>query len=268
MNWMLPASRPDRWFPANTMSMHHPPEPGRLVAYDHAVWRVIEVNPVPADLWTEHDHQAVRGVKPAYRNVAEPAVVVIRPVQITSDDVKARNHDKHLRHHSFTTWYVYQDEHYPVCALCGEPPPCRERMGQRFATRELDRMTRFENPGVCPACEEPVTGRQKSLTFADNMEIPAGPPVTFHLRGKCWTAAAQYEQQWVQADPTQRRATLSCAGHITNHNDGTYECTELANCSGPAAIHPSYASCDCSSCNTQGRFNCKPSPTARQAGTA
>jgi hypothetical protein len=188
----------------------HPPTVGALVVHDHTVWRVVEVNPIPADRWTDHDRQSLRVLKPAYHNTATPAVVVLRPAGITGDDPRDRDRDKHYRHYWGRTWYVYPDEHYPVCRTCGEPVPCRERLNQRVAERALAEMGKYETPGVCPACGDLVTTRQKAVTYPGNLEIPGGPDVTFHAgRRECrWTAGC-YEKRWLAADPDRRRPLLT-----------------------------------------------------------
>jgi hypothetical protein len=92
-------------------------------------------------------------------------------------------------------WYVYPNEHYPVCASCQEPMPCREREAERIATQVMDDLARYETPGVYPSCREPVSSRQKAITFPVNVKIPGGPPVTFHAgRGACQYAATEYQK--------------------------------------------------------------------------
>ena len=167
------------WCGDGTSRSHTPPEPGTLIAHEHAVWRVIEITELPREKWTERDFEDwLHGVG------GTTMVVVLRPVRITSTDVRARDHDMHYRWPRYLGWDVYPDEHYPVCSACGEPTPCRERVGQRVGAREMERMGRYETPGICPACLTPVTSRQRSLTFEDNVELPGGPPVTFHVREK------------------------------------------------------------------------------------
>lgn len=267
----IPISVEDRWYPDKARPTVLPPKVGDLIAWDHSAWRVIDVSPVPLDKWTDDDHRWVQQIKPAHRRAAEPVMVVVRPVAVTGDDPRSRDHDKHLRHRHGATWYIYPDAHYPVCASCGDPTPCREMSAQRIAEGAMAHMSRYETAGVCPACREPVTSRQKSLTFSENLEVLGGPPVTFHVgRYGCRYSAAKYETRWVAADPNRRRATLSCLGHVTNHNDGTYDCTQLAECPGPVAHHPSYATCRCPDCHARGSFGCHPKPNAtlnlRQAG--
>ena len=259
----------DRWYPDRARTQYKMPAVGDLIALDHAAWRVVEIRPKPEDLWTEEEREAMASYyRPDDVRAVWPCNVVVRPAHITGDDPKLRRHDRHYRvpggHR--VMWHVYPDEHYPVCATCGDPTPCRERTAKREAEQAVKAMSRYEMAGVCPACEEAVSARQKSLTFHDNLEIPGGPPVTFHLRGECRRTAANYEQRWVAADPERRRHTLTCPGRLTNHNDGTYDCTQLGECPSPTARHVSYSTCRCPDCHarpwTWGR-GCRPDPKAR-----
>lgn len=227
-----------------------------MVAYDYAVWRVISIQRCPEEKWTDRHREEVQVYGP---NVA-PMIAVLRPAGITSHDVRARDHDKHF----FCTrlglwqWQVYPDEHYPVCASCSGPLPCREKEAERVAQAEIAQMGRYEIPGICPACREVVTSRQRSVTFPENLELPGGPPVTFHLRGECFYVAGEYEKRWVAADPGRRRCTLTCRGHVTNHGDGTYDCTALDDCPGPGARHTSYQVCHCPGCRSLPGWDCNP----------
>jgi len=234
-----------------------------LWAFEHEVYRIIEVNPTPETDWTDAERAFVHGLKPEFQRRHAPRHIVVRPISITSQDVRARDHDRHFRFGGHMSLYVYSDEHYPVCAECHEPLPCRTQMAERVAEAAIERMSRYETAGVCPSCGEAVTTRQRSQTWPDNAMIPQGPPVTFHLRGRCHWSAVEYEKRWVQVDPERRRTILSCKGHVINHNDGTYQCSELTGCPGPQARHPSYTVCRCPDCHARGRFGCTPSPNAR-----
>ena len=253
-----------RWHPRGTRPTYSPQSPGDLIAWQHAVWRVRSIEPIPEDMWTDEDRNAARIYKTGN---GTPVMVVVRPPHITSDDVRARDHDKHLRHRGGREWHVYPDAHYPICAQCLEPLPCRDEIGRREAERSMKRMERFLSPGVCPACEQVITTRQKALTFDENLEMPGGPPVTFHVgRSDCRYAASEYEKRWVAASPAGRVTTLSCPGQVVNHGDKTYECTEYELCRGPLAFHEEYRSCDCKPCRVNGAFTCHPWPdsTLRQ----
>lgn len=206
---------------------------GEFVAFDHEVFRVIRVHEKPSD--TER-----------------PWRVILRPAHINTGDVRDRDHDKAYRATKHTWFDVYPNEHYPICATCKEPLPCRDQMAEKLSARGAEEFERYTTAGVCPACQEPVSQRQKSMTWEDNAIVPGGPPVTFHMRSACWGYARGYEQQWVKLDPERRKAALTCAGRYTSHHGGSMDCTELGECPGPRAWHgsgeshhPGYSTCHC-----------------------
>lgn len=243
---------PYRWYPSGTTS-ERSPAVGALVAHEHQVWRVVSFTKRPRELWSDEAREMVA----KYGSYYAPYAIVLRPLD-AGDDPKDRGRDVHLESRGYL-WDVYPHEHYPVCASCQEPLPCRERMAETTARNAAEQMGRFETPGVCPACQKPVSARQKSLTFPDNLEVPGGPPVTFHVgRHSCRNSAADYEKRWVAADPERRKATLSCVGKATRHNDGTYECTKFGDCPGPEAEHAAYMTCSCPGCHAGGPFDCHP----------
>lgn len=222
------------------------PRVGDLLAWRHEVWRVREITLVPEVDWSERDRTYMDRIKPEVRDQYAPKHVVIRPVRIGGSDVRDRDHDVHLRAQvgTFRAWDVYPNEHYPVCVACHEPMPCREEMARREGESAMRKMNRYTTPGVCPACNEPITSRQRSLiTFDENVKVPGGPPVTFHLRGGCRGGAIDYEKKWVAADPENRRTTLSCPGHVQRHTDGI-ECSEGPLCPGEKLPHRSVGVCD------------------------
>lgn len=247
---------------------HYKPQPesGDLIAHNHAVWRVISIETCPEEKRGDHHREQVM----MYGDSYVPVIVVLRPPQISSDDIHARDHDKHFRVSGACHWQVYPNEHYPICGTCHEPLPCREREGEKLAHQEIQKMGRYETPGICPACEEVVTKRQQSLTFSENLELPGGPPVTFHLRGQCHYKAGEYEKQWVAAEPSRRRVTLTCPGTLTNHSDNTFDCTEMDECPGARARHDSMTICRCPECfaRTGGQgWSCCPRPTDIRNGS-
>lgn len=203
-------------------------------------------------------------LKPPYAHEERPYVVELEPV---SGGRKRRHLGAGGRRS--VHWDVYEDpEHYPICACCGGPTPCRWQEAKKAGEQAVRTMTRFELAGVCPACGEVVTKRQRSFTWPDNVEVIGGPPVTFHTRSHCWSSAREYERKWVADAPEQRRAKLSCVGRVITHGDGTYECSELADCPGPQASHNGYTTCRAygsSGCvddagRAAGRFGCNVSP--------
>lgn len=255
----------DTWAPEAARPERGVPEVGWLVGHEHQVWQILRVTPWPRDKWTEEDRErvAARGVK------AAPVNVWMRPhgVALPADPVAARVLEKSFSARPYhTLWWVMRDEHYPVCHRCGEPPPCREVWAGAVASRHMKELARFETSGVCPACAEPISKRQKSITFSENLRIPGGPPVTYHRRGRCFWGALTYEKEWVAADPKRRRVQLACPGVVTNHGDGTYECTEGADCRGRDTNHDGYQSCGCRVCYVNGHFGCYPKPGAVRRG--
>jgi hypothetical protein len=242
---------------------HGLPGHGDVVVHEHKVFRVVEVRLIDESEWTDQTRRRVNVYKPELRHQFLPAHVVLRPIEITDDDPRARDHDKHYRTPPGYTWDVYPNEHYPVCAACHEPTPCREELGRRVAEQAVERLGRYEDPHVCPSCLEPFTQRQKTVTFEANVEIPGGPAVTYHRRGKCFSGAYQYEQRLAKAD-ADYAPRLLCLGTLTNHNDGTYECSQSARCGGPHLHHDAYQTCRCADCNANGPFGCHPPSTARR----
>lgn len=257
------------WRPLGAHPERKTPPVGSFVAYQHAAWRIVEISDAPVGEWTDSDfsgHTESQTFKKPYQGW-KPQIVVLRPAHITADDPRSRDHDLHLRTTTpLVTWYVYPNGHYPVCAHCGEPVPCRAQLNDEIAAEQMTRMSRYETSSICPACNEPVTKRQASITFEENLVVPLGPPVTFHRKSKCIGSAINYEKHWVAAGD-RRKPTLFCPGHLTNHNDGTYDCTEFDICPGSAVQHQGgYAMCRCPDCWarpwTWGK-GCHPAPNAR-----
>ena len=129
---------------------------------------------------------------------------------------------------------VVLDEPYPVCSHCGELMPCTEEWVETLVARDIEKTARYQNPAICPACEEPITTRQKTVTFDTNLYVPLGPPVTYHLRQKCLYKAITYEKEVAKATGIDPR--LSCSGYLTLHCLLPDQCTNPT-CPGPDARH-------------------------------
>lgn len=131
-------------------------------------------------------------------------------------------------------------EHYGLCHACGELTPCSEVWTATVSDAAAAQSARFEVEGICPSCQEPVTARQKSHRFEENLRVPLGPPVTFHARSKCAGGAVRYDEQ--VAKSTGREPRLSCAGLSTTHLDGHRQCTNVT-CPDFNVRHRSWAMC-------------------------
>lgn len=167
------------------------PEPGTIIAVKRGenwgAWRVVETG-------TVNGETAVR----------------VRPMRLDGhpDPVRAAATDRHFSWPNRCIWYELP-EHYPVCRLCSELVPCRHVVLEHQGKVALDRMDRYDMPGVCPACKGPVTQRQASRTFDVNLHVPGGPPVTFHLRKACAMGedgALAYEQKVNKSSVAAREA--------------------------------------------------------------
>lgn len=182
-----------RWYPLRAQTHYGRPAVGSLIAHDFAVYRVLEVADRPIDLWEPGDREYVEAFKPAFRARHEPYMVVLAPVA----GGKGRHYYAGGRRH--TRWRVYPSEHYPVCAKCQEPAPCRDEVAGEAAKSASKMLERYLTTGVCPNCQEPITHRQKSVRYDENTRFPGGPPVTFHVgRRDCRHAAEKYAESLTQ----------------------------------------------------------------------
>lgn len=148
---------------------------GALVGVDFKLWRVVEVSTRPADLVERGRTHAV---------VLEPLTGGQR---------------LHLACAEFTRFHGFTSEHYPVCRSCGDLMPCREQIIEQTVQAAAEELRRYDIPGVCPACEEPVSQCQLRQTWPHNLVAPTGQPVTFHLRGQCVGEASAYDERWRKA---------------------------------------------------------------------
>lgn len=231
-------SRPRSWTPLLTERRRRP-EQGNLIALDHAVWRVTLVADLPLtdddrDVWmdsgmpdlaTWHGRpyragvQWVAGVKPDW--AGEDGTVDEACVDIRADNSW-----------SGAKWDVYPTSgRWPQCSCCGEPMPCRAEVQDVEVAAALVQVEKFAKrlPGCCWGCEEPITRRQRSVTYAgDNLDLPGGPEVRFHTRDSCFHTACRYELRWIAIDPRRERVLTypKCPGILVVHGDGSSECRD------------------------------------------
>ena len=232
----------ERWTPA-MREAHYDRRPpvGRLVAHRRQPWRVIAVHDVPSDEWTEQERDA-------WLDERMPDPWRRRPFLVDVEDPQGTPGRMRVGPQHTPTWHVLP-EHYAVCVSCGELAPCIEHTSMIQAQRVMERVERDMRtlPGCCPACQEPITRRQESVTFTgENLLVPLGAPdPTYHLRNACRSGAARYEEMWVKADPTRPRSllTLSCEGGVIVHHDGSAECHGAPDCPSVHARHRYYAAC-------------------------
>lgn len=248
------------------------PAVGDLVAYDYRAWEVMDVT---VRDFADGDQEHASGYRPQYRDEMRPYSVTLRRVHGAHHDRENSRQEIGLGIRAFTYggFDRYQNGRVPLCSCHNQPWPCLEADQQTQAEKELKAAERELRvlPGCCPACEEPVTSRQRCITFGGpNVRNPLAEGPTFHLRRACYGAAARYEEAWVAAEPGRPRSllTLSCSGTVIVHDDGTAECfgADGSDCPSTYAKHRSHMACYVQS-HGCGR-GCTPSghPGTRQSG--
>ena len=212
-----------RWRPVGGSPVYNPADlaAGQIIAIDcdglrHRPWRVETVRLADDDRYS----------------------IAICPHGVDLASEQAGRGSVSIHRHGSGVYLL--DERYPVCSHCHELMPCSDTHIGAQVEADARRTERFETPGICPACLEPVTGRQQSVTFGDNLHVPLGPPVTFHTRTRCFEEALRYDEQ--VAESTGCRPELSCAGTLTRHVGLSAECSELR-CPGNQARHARVAHC-------------------------
>lgn len=148
---------------------------GAPVGVDFKVWRVVEISERPPDL-------VERG---------RTHTVTLEPL--------TGGRRLHLLCAEFVIFHRFTSEHYPVCHNCGDLMPCREQLIEQAVQTAAEELRRYDIPGVCPACEEPVSQRQLRQTWPRNLIALTDQPVTFHLRQQCAGEAIAYDHRWRKA---------------------------------------------------------------------
>lgn len=210
----------ERWTPRDgTLTYGDKLVPGQVIALDVAGMR--------HKPWVIHD------VRP--RDEGRTSLIL----RSVGDQFDFAQHNQPISMGRHAYVWVLAD-HYSICNRCGDIQPCAEVWTERISDAVAERAARYEVAGVCPACETPVTRRQRAYHFEDNLFVPLGPPVTFHARHRCAVSAADYDRAVAAA--TGRDPRMSCEGLHTHHLDDFHECTNVT-CPGTQWRHRTYARC-------------------------
>lgn len=186
-------------------------QPGELIAWreDRRPHRLVEVREIPDDLWGDHfDSLWAQHGSP---DVARPTWEY-RPVSLVVT-TPSGGRPRHLRCSAGSEVYVL-DEHHPICAACGQVPPCHDADITAQVAREMEAMDRvMQIPlGHCLGCGEYVTQRQDGVRFpGPNLWRPDFPEgsALFHARRACSGWRRSYE-----ADLEKRSATADGANRV------------------------------------------------------
>lgn len=217
----------DRWYSSQPTQSVNTTEltTGQIVIADRRPFRIDHVRELPSSEWPRRFIEAWRE-----RGMPDTSTWWDRPFHVTGI---WEDPDEDTRSHMTTapagySWDVLP-EHYAVCRLCGELPPCSHVHNERIMERAAERMAEDMAilPNACHGCREPITSRQKSFTFpGPNLIRPdfGDNTAIFHTRGACLGALRSYDKRWAAAEPDRTRLFF-CEGTRTWHHDGTPECT-------------------------------------------
>lgn len=226
--------QPRYWNPLGATMIYGRPEPGRLIAHHHAVWRVLEVNDLE---WSDHDRDRWLAARMPDPWLQAPYQLVIEyvagarpqwaPPQGPVDVAEVRRRPAERFDNG---WYVLPESgRWPQCSCCGEPMPCRAELQDRQINHGMRLVDKWHSrqPGQCWACGEELTRRHKTIAYeGENLDFPGAHPPRFHLRRSCSYSAEQYELRWLAVDPRRERKLTwpQCTGLLVVHGDGSSEC--------------------------------------------
>ncbi|MDX3343472.1 hypothetical protein PV409_36545 [Streptomyces sp. ME02-6979.5a] len=220
---------------------------GSIIVLEREPWRVLEIKEKPEDLWPAQYEEAwqrtftewveyeagratgeldswglPRKERPepiraewSYR----PINLVIQPV----DSPKAKP-----RHIVVPVSYDWQTlpEHFTICRLCKELPPCRHVEMERTISAEVDKADRLMAipRGACLGCGETITSRMKATRFpGPNLWRPdwGTDSAVFHARRQveCSNGVWRYEKQWREQGLNVLNPTLP-DGNESEPNEG------------------------------------------------
>ncbi|MFE5332916.1 hypothetical protein ACFRCG_41690 [Embleya sp. NPDC056575] len=191
----------DRWYPRESRSASGTRlEPGDIVIWDREPHHVIEIKERPDDLWGErYETRWAEESKWRHATTREawegrPLVYVLRHVD------RPQAESLHLIGPARHMWDVLP-EHYSVCRICRELPPCRHEITERTVAYQVKRTAELMAipRGHCLSCGEYVTPRMQAARFpGPNLWRPdlGENSALFHARYSCSGDVEQYRRQW------------------------------------------------------------------------
>lgn len=232
-----------RWHPFGVANSYERTRPavGQVIAWDYRAWEVTHVSDAEP---TADELEALVGYVEPWRSRMLPYKISLRRLHGDPHERENSNRDVPLRAPArmlSSAFGIYEDGRVPLCSCHQHPWPCRDMCDEAKAADAMAKVEREMRllPGCCPACQEPVTSRQKAITFGGpNVRNPLAEGPTFHLRRACRNAASTYEELWVTDEPGRKRSllTLSCAGSECFGADGS-DCPTIY------ARHRGYMAC-------------------------
>ena len=199
-------------------------EVGDIVVLQRQAWRVLEIREKPEDLWpadyeaawqkkvtdwVEYEAARVAGEPEPWGAPRKPRQMPVRaewryrPVNVVIQRVdRPKSKPRHAVATVSRDWQVLP-EHYSVCRICLELPPCRHQELEDEVARTMEASDRLMAipRGACLGCGETITSRMKAVRFpGPNLWRPdwGTDSAVFHARSReeCSNGAWRYEQQW------------------------------------------------------------------------
>jgi hypothetical protein len=197
---------------------------GAIVVHDRQPWRVLEISERPEDLWPAGYEEAWQSLVTkwveyeAARLAGEPepwgaprkprpqpvrAEWIHRPITIVLQRAEqSKSNPQHFVGPADLDRQVLP-EHYSVCRLCQELPPCRHEELEREVSNQVavaDELMAIPR-GACLGCGETITSRMKATRFpGPNLWRPdwGTDSAVFHARSRveCSNGVWRYEKQW------------------------------------------------------------------------
>ncbi len=219
------ATDPDRWRPSQRTAwtgaagVYARFREGALVGWRYGAWRITELRLRHTANQTDEERDAADWAKP-YGLVLthESGPLIIKPGE-PSQTLHDGRRTVHLSaaKSRLVSHFQILPEPYQVCSCHGHIWPCQEIDQVAYAAALAEQMDKIEAshaPGVCAACREPISSRQKTVTFPEPSRLlPGAPGPTFHTgRAACWDEAERYERAGRLADNPDIVRRASCPG--------------------------------------------------------
>ncbi|MFB7592326.1 hypothetical protein [Streptomyces sp. NPDC056169] len=198
--------------------------PGTIIVFgERRAHEVIDVQERPLDLWPdlfnrEWDRYTTWWAEQVLAghdmgNQPEKSTWEHRPVVLSvraADQPTAKPNHYAIR--AGRTFYVLP-EHYSVCRLCNEIPPCTHATTEaqvEHAVRRTDELMAIP-AGACLFCGQAITSRMNATRFpGPNLWRPdlGNDSAVFHARRACEEGADSYRRQWQDKGHSELQAEL------------------------------------------------------------
>lgn len=244
------------WFARDQESTHRRTDKltvGDIVVYERYPYTITRIDPdaLPYQHWPQPFQESWRNENTGTKSTDRPEQWERRPWRIDLEIIGGARTPRNKRDNgrfaavaaSPTTFWTVLAEHFSVCRICQELPPCRHAFREKLLKRQEAHLNKALNlmPGTCLACAEPISKRQKTIIFnGPNLIRPdfGNDSAIFHARRSCRSRVEDYDHKLTKATGVPGR--FHCPGNLTIHTDKSTDCTQPETCPGREARHPGY----------------------------